>query len=52
MPTTCLPYYWPQNEAPSILPAEQGTGKPPGIVVACDKPRQKALGHQYAIANA
>jgi hypothetical protein len=26
--------YWPKTEAPSILPAGEGTWKPPGIVVA------------------
>jgi hypothetical protein len=26
--------YWPKTEAPSILPAGDGTGRPPGIVKA------------------
>jgi hypothetical protein len=26
--------YWPKTEAPSILPAGEGTWKPPGVVVA------------------
>ena len=26
--------YWPKTEAPSILPAGEGTWKPPGIVMA------------------
>jgi len=26
--------YWPKTEAPSILPAGEGTWKPPGIVKA------------------
>jgi hypothetical protein len=26
--------YWPKTEAPSVLPAGEDTGKPPGIVQA------------------
>jgi hypothetical protein len=33
-PYLILRMYWPKTEAPSILPAGEGTWKPPGIVLA------------------
>jgi hypothetical protein len=33
-PYLILRMYWPKTEAPSILPAGEGTWKPPGIVKA------------------
>jgi hypothetical protein len=33
-PYVILRMYWPKTEAPSILPAGEGTWKPPGIVLA------------------
>jgi hypothetical protein len=38
--------YWPKSEAPSILPAGDGTWKPPGIVaVNSDFPRTNKANH-------